>query len=174
VFLYEKYHFSEVNVIKRLYPVVFVCLLAAPRLVAQYTESNNAQPANIGGSWQLSWQGRGGSQQATIQIQQDGSNLSGTFQDSGGSSSQLTGSVAGNNVSFSLQIQGGRTMTLAFTGNINGDKMSGTFQPQGGGGGRGGRAGGQGDHSWSAVRQQGSGRQSEPEQNQDEDDEYGL
>jgi hypothetical protein len=96
VFLYEKYHFSEVNVIKRLYPVVFVCLLAAPRLVAQYTESNNAQPANIGGSWQLSWQGRGGSQQATIQIQQDGSNLSGTFQDSGGSSSQLIGSVAGN------------------------------------------------------------------------------
>jgi hypothetical protein len=98
--------------------------------------------------------------------------LSGTFQDSGGGSSQLTGSVAGNNVSFSLQIQGRRTMTLAFTGSIDGDKMSGTFQPQGGGGGRGGRAGGQGDHSWSAVRQQGSGRRSEPENNQDEDDEY--
>ena len=160
--------------IKRMYPIALICLLAAPLLVAQDSESNNAQPANIGGSWQLSWQGQGGSQQATIQFQEDGSKLSGTFQDSGGSSSQLTGSVAGNNVSFSLQVQGRRTMTLAFTGTIDGDKMSGTFQPQGGGGGRGGHAGGLGDHSWTAVRQQGSGRQTQPESNQDEDDEYGL
>jgi len=53
--------------------------------------------------------------------------------------------------------------------------MSGTFQPQGGGGGHEGRRDGQGNHFWTAVRQQGnSGRQSEPTQNQDEDDEYGL
>jgi len=66
-------------------------------------------------------------------------------------------------------------MTLALTGTIDGDKMSGTFQPQGGGGGREGRRGGQGNHSWNAVRQQGkSGAQGEPAQNQDEDDEYGL
>lgn len=160
--------------IKRLYPIVFICLLSTPLLLAQDSESSNSQPANIGGSWQISWQGRGGSQQATIQIQQDGSKLNGTFQDSGGSSSQLTGSVAGNNVSFSVRVQG-RPMTLAFIGTIDGDKMSGTFQPQGGGGGRGERGGGQhGNHAWSGTRQQGSGRQSEPEQNQDEDDEYGL
>jgi hypothetical protein len=86
----------------------------------------------------------------------DVSKLSGTFQDASGSS-PVTGSIAGNNVSFSLQIQG-RPMTLAFTGTIDGDKMSGTFQPQGGSGGggaRGGRGGGQGNHSWSGVRQQG-------------------
>lgn len=158
--------------IKRLYPIVFIFLLAAPLLLAQDSESNNSQPANIGGAWQISWQGRGGSQQATIQIQQDGSKLSGTFQGSGGSS-QLTGSIAGNNVSFSVQVQGHRTMTLAFTGTIDGDKMSGTLHPQGGGGGRQGGGGGQGNHTWSGVRQQ-SGRQSEPEQNQEEDDEYGL
>jgi len=68
-----------------------------------------------------------------MQIQQDGSKLSGTFQDSSGSS-RLTGSIARNSVSFSVQVQG-RPMTLAFTGTIDGDKMSGTFQPQGGGGG---------------------------------------
>jgi hypothetical protein len=170
--LIEETSFRRANVIKRLYPVVFVCLLVAPLLLAQDSESNNSRPANIGGAWQLSWQGRGGSQQATIQIQQDGSKLSGTFQDSGGSS-QLTGSVVGNNVSFNVQVQG-RPMTLAFTGTIDGDKMSGTFQPQGGGGGRGGRGGGQGNHSWTGVRQQGSGSQGEPEQNQEEDDEYGL
>jgi hypothetical protein len=160
-------------VIKRLYPIIFICLLAAPLLLAQDSQSNNSQSPNIGGAWQISWEGRGGSQQATIQIQQDGSKLSGTFQDSGGASSQLAGSVAGNNISVSVQVQGRRTMTLAFTGTIDGDEMSGTFQPQGGGGGRQGGGGGQGNHTWTGVRQQ-SGRQSQPQQNQDEDDEYGL
>jgi len=148
---------TEANLIKRLCPIVFTFLLAAPLLLGQDSQSNNSQPANIGGAWQISWQARSDTQQATMQIQQNGSKLSGTFQDASGSSS-VTGSVAGNNVSFSVQIQG-RPMTLAFTGTIDGDKMSGTFQPQGGSGGgdgRGGRGGGQGNHSWSGVRQQGN------------------
>jgi len=159
--------------IKRMYPIVLICFLSIPLLFAQDSQSNNSPP-NIGGAWQITWEGRGGSQQATIQFQQEGSKLSGTFQGSAGGSSQLTGNVAGNTVSFSVQIQGGRTITLAFTGTIDGDKMSGTFQPQGGGGGRGGHGGGggQGNHSWTGVRQQ-SG-QSEPQQDQEEDDEYGA
>ena len=143
--------------IRRLYPIAFTFLLAAPLLLAQSSNSNNSQPASIGGAWQISWQGRGGSQQATMQIEQDGTKLSGKFQDSGGSS-PVTGNIAGNNVFFSVQVQG-RPMTLAFTGTIDGDKMSGTFQPQGGsggGGGRGGRGGGQGNHTWSGARQQGN------------------
>jgi hypothetical protein len=143
--------------IKRLYAIFFTFLLVAPLLLAQDSQSNNSQPANIGGAWQISWQARTGSQQATMQIQQDGSKLSGTFQDAGGSS-PVTGSIAGNSVSFSVQVQG-RPMTLAFTGTIDGDNMSGTFQPQGeggGGGGRGGRGGGQGSHTWSGIRQQGN------------------
>lgn len=140
--------------IKRLYPIAFTFLLATPLLLAQSSDSNNSRPADIGGAWQISWQGRGGSQQATMQIEQDGTKLSGTFQDSGGSS-PVTGNIAGNNVSFSVQVQG-RPMTLAFTGTIDGDKMSGTFQPQGGSGGRGGRGGGQGNHTWSGARRQGN------------------
>ena len=141
-----------------LFAILFAILLAAPLLLAQDSDGNNSQPANISGAWQITWQGRSGSQQATVQIQQDGSTLSGTFQDSGDSSA-LTGSVTGNNVAFSVQMQG-RPMTLAFTGTVNGDKMSGTFRPQGGGGGRGGRGGAQGNHSWSGVRQQGNSGQS--------------
>jgi hypothetical protein len=53
-------------------------------------------------------------------------------------------------VAFSVQIAG-RPMTLAFTGMVSGDKMSGTFQPQGGGRGR--RGGAQENHTWSGVRQ---------------------
>jgi hypothetical protein len=159
-------------VVKRFFPVLLVCLVAAPLLLAQDSGSNNSEPANVGGAWQISWQGRDGARQATLQFQQDGSNLTGTFQDSRGSS-QVTGSVSGNNVVFTVQIQG--RGSLAFTGTLNGDKMTGTFQPQGGGGGRGGHGGGQGNRSWTGVRQQGSsGRQSQPEQNDDDDDEVGL
>jgi hypothetical protein len=161
-------------VIKRLYPLayplVFICLLAVPLLLPQDSESNNSQPATIDGPWQLSWEGRRGSQQATIRILQDGSALSGTFQDSRGSS-HLTGCLDQNNVSFSVQVQGHRTITLTFTGTIDGKKMSGTVQPEGRGGGNEGRGGGHVNHSWSAVRQQGkSGRQSEPAKKQDDTD----
>lgn len=142
---------------KRLYTFVVVFLLATPLLLAQDSQSSESQPVNIGGAWQVSWQGRGGTQQGTMQIQQDGSKLSGTFEDASGSSS-VTGSVSGKNISFNVQIQG-RPMTLAFTGTLNGDKMSGTFQPQGGssgGGGRRGRGGAQGSYTWTGVRQQGN------------------
>jgi hypothetical protein len=138
-----------------LNPMVLTLLLTGPVLLAQDSQANNSQPANVGGSWQISWQGRNGTQQATMQIQQDGSKLSGTLEDASGSSS-VTGSVAGNNVSFSVQIQG-RPTTLAFTGTIDGEKMSGTFHPQGGsGGGRRGRGSTQGNYTWSGVRQQGN------------------
>jgi hypothetical protein len=137
----------------RLCPIVFTFLFTAPLLLAQDSQANNSPPANVAGAWQISWQGRNGTQQATMQVQQDGSKLSGTFEDASGSSS-MSGSVAGKNVSFSVQVQG-RPMTLAFTGTADGDKMSGTFQPQGGSaGGRRGRGGAQGNYSWSGVRQQ--------------------
>src|ERR1700733_5446275 len=44
-----KNEFPEANVIKRLHPIVFVCLLVAPLLLAQDSESNNSQTTNIGG-----------------------------------------------------------------------------------------------------------------------------
>jgi hypothetical protein len=162
---------TEVTLIKRLFPIVLTFLLVAPLLLAQDSESNNPQPANIGGVWQISWQGRSDSEQATMQIQQDGSILSGTFQGFGGTS-PLSGEIAGNNISFSVQLQG-RPITLAFTGTVDGDAISGTFQPQGGNGGPGGPGGpggGQGNRSWSGVRQQGNSGQSEPKESRDEDD----
>jgi hypothetical protein len=153
--MYTETQFSEAKVTNRLHAIAFLSLFIAPLLFAQNSQSNNSQPADISGAWQISWEGRGGSQQATMQVQQDGSKLSGTFEDESGSS-QLTGTIAGNKVSLSVQIPG-RSMTVALTGTVDGDKMSGTFQPQGGGGasgGRGGHGGAQTSHSWSGVRQQ--------------------
>ncbi len=136
-----------------VWAIVFLPLVAA-NLSAQ-DQSANAQPASVAGSWQISWQSGRGNEQGTLRLQQDGSKLSGTFQGPRGSSS-LTGSIQNNNISFAVQMQGRRTFTLAFTGAVDGDKMSGTLQPQGaGGGGHGGRGGGnQENHSWTASRQQ--------------------
>ncbi len=108
----------------------------------------------VAGNWQVSWQGRQGTQQGTLQFQQDGSKLTGTMEGERGSA-PLSGTVNGNTVSFTVEMKGERrSMTLAFTGTVDGDKMSGTFQPQGGGGGgRGGRGGQEGGHTWTATRQ---------------------
>jgi hypothetical protein len=144
---------EELNVMRLVHPFVFTFFFTASLLLAQDSQSNNSPPANVAGAWQISWQGRSGIQQATMQIQQDGTKLSGTFDDASGSAS-VTGSVAGNKVSFSVQVQE-HPVTLAFAGTVDGDKMSGTFHPQGGGaGGRRGRGGTQGNYTWSGVRQQ--------------------
>jgi hypothetical protein len=59
-----------------------------------------------------------------MQIKQDGSKLSGTFESERGSA-PLKGSLQGNQVSFSVKLpkrQG------SFTGKVDGDKMSGTTE----------------------------------------------
>lgn len=82
-------------------------------------------PATVSGSWQVSWAGRNGNQrQATIQLKQDGSKLGGKFQDERGSAS-LTGSLQGNQVSFSVKM---RKRQASFTGIVDGDKMTGTTE----------------------------------------------
>jgi len=105
----------------------------------------------------MSWQGRDGARQATLKLQQDGSKLSGTLDGERGSA-PVTGSVNGNNISFSTQTQGHRNFTMVYTGTVDGGKITGTFQPQGGqeghgGSGGGGHHGGQQNHSWTATRQ---------------------
>jgi hypothetical protein len=142
-------------VVKRQCPAFFFLLLTSSLLFAQDSPSNNSQPGNLSGAWQISWQGRNGTQQGTMQIQQEGSKLSGTFEDASGSSS-VSGSIAGNKLSFSVQVQGG-PIILAFTGTVDNDKMTGTFRPQGGGGGgRGRRGGSSGTYPWTGVRQPGN------------------
>ncbi len=75
------------------------------------------QTPNLAGNWQMSWQARLGTEQATILLKQDGARLSGTFRDAHHSSS-LTGTIEGKNVSFEVEFQGARPYTIAFNGTI--------------------------------------------------------
>ncbi|MFZ0286913.1 MAG: hypothetical protein WAL32_16925 [Terriglobales bacterium] len=127
-------------------------------LLAQDSAQGNSQPANVAGKWQMSWQGRHGTREATLQLQQDGAKLTGTLDGERGSM-PVTGSVDGNNISFSTQGQGRQNFSMVYTGTIDGDKMTGSAQPQGGEGGMGGgshHGGGQRNHSWTATRQAGN------------------
>jgi type IV secretory pathway VirB2 component (pilin) len=101
---------------------------ATSTLLAQDNAQGSDQAANVAGTWQLSFQGRRGTMQATLTIQQNGTKVSGTLAGLGrmrNGSSPLTGNIEGSNLSFS--VPGGR-MPLTFKGTLDGDTMSGTMQ----------------------------------------------
>ena len=128
---------------KRLFLMVMsMVFLATAAWAASETEAKS-----VAGTWQISWEGR----QGTLELQQDGSKLTGTFKGERGSV-PVSGSLKDNKISFDTTIQGERrSVKIAFTGTVDGDKMSGTVKPEGGFGMR--RRGGNQSHSWSATRQ---------------------
>jgi hypothetical protein len=144
---------------------VFVALLACaaiflPLSGVGHTQPNPptstaASPADVSGKWQVSWQGRLGTEQCTLQLQQDGTKLSGTFQDQRGLS-PLAGTVDDKQVSFEVQFQGPRPFTTKFKGTLDSGKIEGPSQAIGVGGsgaylGHGGEIV-QPEHPWSAKR----------------------
>jgi hypothetical protein len=71
------------------------------------------------GVWQISWtDANGDSRQGSMQIKQEGANLSGTFQDPR-VSAKLTGALQGSHVSINVKAA---KRQIAFTGLIDGDK----------------------------------------------------
>jgi hypothetical protein len=151
--------------LRKVFPAIFVLVFSlALSLYAQQA----ALSANAAGTWQISWQSHRGHEQGTLHIQQEGGKLSGTLEASR-SSSGLTGTIQGNNIAFNVEMQGPHSFTLAFTGTLEGDKMSGTLQPNGGEAEEAGQQDSQGNHAWSATRQQGKSGRDSHTQNQDDD-----
>lgn len=108
-----------------------IAVLSSP---LQDTAQDSSAP-EIAGTWQLSFTDmRGNARQATLDIQQNGSSLSGKFHGERGSGS-LTGTLQGTQVSMTVS---GHGREISFTGTVDGSKMSGTTA--------------QGS-SWSATRQ---------------------
>src|ERR1700733_16166847 len=80
--------------------------------------------AEVAGAWQVSWQVRLGTAHATVQLKQDGSKLSGTFEEMG-VSSRLSGSIQGKEISLDVDFPGPRPYTIEFVGTVDGEKISG-------------------------------------------------
>jgi hypothetical protein len=129
----------------------FVAVLSAA--AANSPSGNDA--LSVSGKWQLSWQARLGTEQATVELEQDGSKLRGTFHDLH-HSCPLSGSIEGKTISFEVQFEEARPYTIAFKGIVNGDNISGTSQAQNTGTskaylGHGGEII-QPEHPWTATR----------------------
>jgi hypothetical protein len=86
---------------------------------------SDTSAATISGGWKMSFtDASGATRQGTLQIQQDGSKLNGTFSGARGSFA-LSGNVEGSQVSITVTAMGRK---LSFSGTVDGDKMSGTTE----------------------------------------------
>ncbi len=88
-------------------------------------------PAKVAGKWEITWEGRNGTQTSTVTFEQDGEKLKGTVtsQFQGQTrESPLEGSVKGKEISFTVKRQTPRgELTQEFKGTVDGDTMKGTF-----------------------------------------------
>jgi hypothetical protein len=118
--------------------LALVALLVVPSLAF-------AQAA--AGKWMGETQGRGGTQQVTLQLKVDGGNVMGTFQQGEQEAAEISNGkvVDANTITFSRMLPGrggGEGFTINYTGAISGSEMTLTREAPEGGGGRGGGRGG--------------------------------
>jgi hypothetical protein len=105
---------------------------------------SDTKPANVGGTWSLSFETPNGTMTQTLTLTQDGTSLSGTIGGDRGTS-DVKGSVSGNSVNFSATRKGQRgTFTMNYAGTADGDTIKGTISGSGGRGGNGGGGGNSG------------------------------
>jgi hypothetical protein len=147
-------------VTRRPFVAILICAaIFLPLSNVGHTQENpptsRTVPADVSGKWQVSWQGRVGTEQCTLQLQQDGIKLTGTLQDQRGLS-PLSGTVDDKQISFEVQFQGPRPFTTRFKGTVDSGKIEGTSQAIGVGGSGAylGHAGEvvQPEHPWTAKR----------------------
>jgi hypothetical protein len=79
------------------------------------------------GTWKLTMQTPIGERKSTLALQSSGANLTGKMTaDEGAATDIYEGKIAGSDASWKADIKNPMPLTLAFTGKIDGDKISGT------------------------------------------------
>jgi hypothetical protein len=127
----------------------------------------DTQSVNLSGKWQLSWEARIGTESGTLRLEQAGSKLTGGYQGHV-VSSNLSGTVQSQNVTFNLDFAGAHPFTIIFTGTIDGDKMAGKFTIGGAADGYDshGESAHPSNYSWTATRQPDQTQSNNGQQNQ--------
>ena len=82
----------------------------------------------VDGKWEIVINSPLGAQKATLDIATNGTALTGTQQAAQGSGPLENGKVDGNAVSWSAKITSPMPMTLEFTGNVDGEKLTGSVK----------------------------------------------
>ena len=86
-----------------------------------------ASAADFSGRWNFKAFSPEGEDPAKLTITQDGEKITGAF-DSFRGTYKLEGTVKGLEIRFTVHYTGGESITVPFTGKLDGDKMAGTFQ----------------------------------------------
>jgi hypothetical protein len=101
----------------------------------------SAAPANIAGQWQFTVELAVGTGRPLVTFKQDGEKITGTYEGRYGKSN-LEGTVKENHVEFTVTVVAeGTTVSGAFSGTYENDRMSGEVDYEGAG-----------DGTWTAVR----------------------
>jgi len=105
-----------------------VCLVAASPVWAQETET-----ANVAGKWEMSSESQRGTQTSTFTFEQEGNVLTGTVDGQRGETPISSGSVEGNEITFTVvRGMGDRSQEFTYKGTVDGDTISGsTSTPRG-------------------------------------------
>ncbi len=83
----------------------------------------------VDGTWKLTVNTPMGAQESTLTLKASGAQLTGTQSAPNGDSSPIAdGQVNGNNVAWKASITKPVSLTLEFSGTVNGDAMSGTVK----------------------------------------------
>ena len=120
---------------KKMLSIALAIALSACCLPAQSTA--RTESARIAGKWQMALDTPHGPMKGPLEVKQDGTKLTGTYELEHIGSMSVTGKVDGDKVSFSMEVPG-PGVTITFTGTIEGDKMSGSTDHAG---------------NWTATRQ---------------------
>ena len=100
-------------------------LVYASPVAAAQNDNAPAAPANVAGKWKLSFAAPDGSpKQGELDLQQDGSSLTGTYTGPRGTF-PAKGNIRGTQVTFTLSAMGRR---LTFSGGADGGILSGTTE----------------------------------------------
>lgn len=104
-------------------PVVFAFIALftffAPGLLS-------AQDADVSGTWNMTVQSQQGTTNPTVTLQQEGQSLTGRYSSQTLGDADVTGSVDGNEITFSFTANvGGQSIPATYTATVEGDQMSG-------------------------------------------------
>jgi hypothetical protein len=103
-------------------------LLAGSALLAAMAGCGHPR-SGLAGQWQLSWQGRIGTEQASVVLQPSGQALNGSFR-TPRVTVPLSGSVVGAKLSFAVDFPGPPAYRILFSGLAHGNRIEGQALPQ--------------------------------------------
>lgn len=82
----------------------------------------------VDGKWEITINSPMGAQKASLDLKSDGAGLSGTQTAQGSTQPLANGKVDGNKLAWSANITSPMPMTLEFSGDVDGDKISGSVK----------------------------------------------